>query len=395
MPKPLFFVGLFLGVFLGLSLSVLHNSLVSRRPALPAFAALHTETLQGGEDTPALTISTPPRSSAEVEAESDDDVAPQLPVRAAIDIRSTDTTSVHSAGSTATGPSKPRPHPTTEGSWTCDSELTALQARYRKLRAEHRHVKELVQFRYQPLVNGTRLGHCEGLLDLLGKDSNGMPVPAQTCLGFGLSGLGSARRNCRFDPPRYTEWKRMPALCQYLTMGCRGSRHVFGFRDVQFSHADYLFLDFVFTAVPELQHATELGTRTGGTSLYLGMLARLRTGVVHTFDIKDTRAPAVQKAWLPDVEFFAEDILKHGATSSVIDSVSRENTAVLMDNGDKLKEVELYGQHLHRGNILLVHDWGDEVFQSEIDGLLDGYEPVFEEFAEHLQTSLRAWRRIK
>jgi hypothetical protein len=134
----------------------------------------------------------------------------------------------------------------------CGEELAALQARYRKLRADHRHVKERVQFRYRPLVNGTRLGHCEGLLDLLGKDSSGYPIPAQTCLGYDLAGIGSERRSCRFDPRHYAKWRRMPALCQYLTMGCKGSRHVFGFRDIQFSHADYLFLDFVFTGLPEV-----------------------------------------------------------------------------------------------------------------------------------------------
>ena len=94
----------------------------------------------------------------------------------------------------------------------------------------------------------------------------------------------------------------MPPLCDYISIECLGkgnkrAAHVFGFGGpgLMIGFADTLMWEFVFARhkAPH-RHMVELGTMTGGTSMYFGMAARMRGGMFHSFDRYVTQAlPAV------------------------------------------------------------------------------------------------------
>ena len=73
-------------------------------------------------------------------------------------------------------------------------------------------------------------------------------------------------------------------------------------------HADTMMWEFVF-ARHKHRHMAELGTMTGGTSLYFGMTANVRGGEFHTFDRSDNRVSEVKQGWLPNMHFHIQDIL--------------------------------------------------------------------------------------
>ena len=64
-------------------------------------------------------------------------------------------------------------------------------------------------------------------------------------------------------------------------------------------HADWMFLDMVLASKPEWTNLVETGSYYGLTSLYLGVIAKLRGGQLHTFDNIDQRKREVVEAW-PD-----------------------------------------------------------------------------------------------
>mmetsp|Transcript_18427 Transcript_18427/g.60507 ORF Transcript_18427/g.60507 Transcript_18427/m.60507 type:complete len:88 (-) Transcript_18427:367-630(-) len=77
----------------------------------------------------------------------------------------------------------------------------------------------------------------------------------------------------------------------------------------------------------------------------------------------------------------------------VVKSVSRENNLVLFDGGSKMLEVARFGSKLAKSSLFLIHDWEDETFEAGFSGALEriGFESVYEEFALHIGTHLRAY----
>ena len=98
-------------------------------------------------------------------------------------------------------------------------------------------------------------------------------------------------RQCPFIPENYENWEKMPPLCDYISIECLGrankrAAHVFGFGGpgLMIGYADVLTWEFVFARHQNLKDMAELGTMTGGTSLYFGMTANVRGGTFHSFD---------------------------------------------------------------------------------------------------------------
>ena len=201
----------------------------------------------------------------------------------------------------------------------------------------------------------------------------------------------------KFDwhPKLYEKWKTMPPLREYLGLEST-SRMIFGAGAgyTAWGHADRLMFEFVL-ARHRFDQIIEFGTWTGMSSLYFGMAAAMRRIPFWTCDHKDLRPPEVKKVWLWNMTFAKLDLLKT-VSEEVVSRVSQENVLLIVDNGKKEKEAMVYGKHMAKGSVMIVHDWVTEVDPSLADRLAeDGYDPLYFEFAEYLASHVRVFIRSR
>jgi hypothetical protein len=211
----------------------------------------------------------------------------------------------------------------------------------------------------------------------------------------------------------YDMWERLPTLNVYSNK-IYGVGGVFGHmgKGALMSKADYIILDFVFGAHQEAANILEFGTALGVTSLYLGMVARMRGGQLVTYDYLDTdcRSASVKKGWLDNMHFKQDDLLATRAACKTRGPEELAGTCVpcsasvardvagadvfLVDNGEKIREASLYAKYLRRGGVIMVHDhcgpWG-EAYEDLLPPF--GFKPVYGPFASHIGSCLRAWVR--
>lgn len=133
--------------------------------------------------------------------------------------------------------------------------------------------------------------------------------------------------------------------------------------------------DFLVTAWPTL--VIELGTGTGGFSLYLAGYCAIHDYSFHTFDTgKMTHSH--QKPNLGALgsilrlggsvhnrDVFSEETRLYIAT---IVQGNEGSAFIYCDNGDKPKEAEMYAPLLRSGDYLGVHDFGTEIHSLPEDG---------------------------
>ena len=159
-------------------------------------------------------------------------------------------------------------------------------------------------------------------------------------------------------------------------------------------HADWMFLDRVLASKPEWTNLVETGTFYGLTSLYLGVIAKLRGGQLHTFDNIDQRKREIVEAWPDCVHFDHEDILE-ASKGEVMRWLHKPYTFAFFDNGHKAGEVCMYAKWLTVGSGFIVHDCGLEWEERDILYPLKAYhfEPFMQEEGLELGTSCRAFVR--
>jgi hypothetical protein len=205
-------------------------------------------------------------------------------------------------------------------------------------------------------------------------------------------------------------WRYQPTIFQYASLYSAAVAN-FGqdsySSSVMFSGMDRTFLDFIMLSVPHAKFFVEFGTAAGITSVYLGISAKMRNGILHTFDIHDSRSEQSKLVW--NDAFMVrhyEDILEakkecrafscEAVNSATIEAVSKADIW-LLDNGIKDKEAFLYAKFAPQGCIAVVHDMTMDPAQFELFNqpfLYHGYEPIYKAFSESLGAHLRAWRRV-
>jgi hypothetical protein len=192
---------------------------------------------------------------------------------------------------------------------------------------------------------------------------------------------------------------KTPTAAQYLYLLAAPGRHAFGMTGVDnFGHGDRIFLDAVLARHPELRHAVEFGTYKGETSLFLGMVMRTRGGALTTFDIEDHRRPEVRRGWLDNMHFVRADILTR-PSAAVIAALADPATLpklVLVDNGDKLREAQMYARHIPVGSGFAVHDWDQEISAASLAPTVaaHGFEERLTPLALALNSNLRFFLRV-
>lgn len=115
----------------------------------------------------------------------------------------------------------------------------------------------------------------------------------------------------------------------------------------------------------------ELGTGLGGMSIFFALQCYQRHIYFHTFDNQkfyqfDHGVPVLLDL-LSTVHFM--DIFKDDGLVNVIELIrdSPHPIALFCDDGDKPKEFRTFAPLLDPGDFVIVHDWGTEIFQKDLE----------------------------
>jgi len=113
----------------------------------------------------------------------------------------------------------------------------------------------------------------------------------------------------------------------------------------------------------------EFGTFQGGFAGEIAETIKGWNGILHTIDFKKFEMVDTVLSICKNITFHQCDIL------SEIDKISQlllnDGTVMLYtDNGNKMKEIELYAPFLKKGDILGTHDYGTEVDPIIIEKML-------------------------
>lgn len=133
----------------------------------------------------------------------------------------------------------------------------------------------------------------------------------------------------------------------------------------------------VNTFNPEL--IIELGTSWGGVTLILhecNLNAEL-----HSYDIECPRKPN-KNMFNKNVHFHLKDIITDQLEELTMLCKAKERKVLYCDNGNKIKEIQMYAPFLNSGDLLGVHDWGKEIEYKDVIDVLNDFEPVEHELFE-------------
>jgi hypothetical protein len=180
---------------------------------------------------------------------------------------------------------------------------------------------------------------------------------------------------------------------QLLTISTRATRSLFGLPGRHaFGYGDLILLEKFLSAHTQWTNFVELGTGSGLTTLYLGIAAQLRGGVVHTFD-QVAPPNEIRSCWPNNIYFEQADLFAGAGRPAEV--LSSPATFAFFDNGDKAREINLYAPMLAGGCGFVVHDWGIELAMSDIESTIVecGFVPVLHAEAAALESTCRAWIR--
>jgi len=182
---------------------------------------------------------------------------------------------------------------------------------------------------------------------------------------------------------------------KFLSKPRRKFRSMMGLKSnmVGVGRGDMLFLEHMIASMEQVSVIVELGTFGGVTSMFLGMAARLRGVPFCTFDIQDVRVPEVKSAWLNDMMYFYQTDILSKPSEYVTQLISNPYTFLFVDNGDKEKEANMYASYCGPNTVMVIHDWGDEVKQENVEPelLKCGFKMQHEDVAKELQSVCRCY----
>lgn len=227
--------------------------------------------------------------------------------------------------------------------------------------------------------------------------------------GYNTANLGNVNL-IALHPSCYDLWHYIPTFFHLNSLhsaaGALFGQNYFTSGVLQ-SVADRFFIDFILTSYPSGKFLVEFGTASGMTSVYLGISAKMRDGILVTFDIHDARVKQSRDLWNDSymVRMY-EDILTADGNCKpfncpvknmkVAETVSKADIWII-DNGEKLKETYLYSKYLPVGSIALVHDMTLDATQYYLFNQVFrywGYKPLFLDLSMSVGTHMRAWKRV-
>jgi hypothetical protein len=133
--------------------------------------------------------------------------------------------------------------------------------------------------------------------------------------------------------------------------------------------------------LPRLKAIVELGTLHGGFSLYLAAQANARGMFFRTYDVI---APHRQIPGFVQLDIFAK--------ADVIGRYLEKHEPLILfcDGGNKPRELRTFSRYLSNESVIAVHDWGDEIVDSDVPVEL---EMVYGAFCQDLGSATRFFVR--
>jgi len=114
---------------------------------------------------------------------------------------------------------------------------------------------------------------------------------------------------------------------------------------------------------------------------------------IHTFDLID-HCPKIKKHFSPRVVFHVEVNVLEADNHEVVELIKRpEKKLLYCDNGRKKQEVEMYSKLLRSGDFIGVHDWGNEIFWSDVEPYVGTWEKFCWSELEEVGVTSRFWRK--
>lgn len=121
----------------------------------------------------------------------------------------------------------------------------------------------------------------------------------------------------------------------------------------------------------------EFGTWKGNLSLYFLMFCKARNAEFYTYDVKnrwkEMGSVEIKEMFEFPKHFYQLDIFRN--IDEIGKIISQEGQTILFcDNGNKPREFNVFSKFLKVGDIIVVHDWGKEVFQENVKKPCEEYK---------------------
>jgi len=152
-----------------------------------------------------------------------------------------------------------------------------------------------------------------------------------------------------------------------------------------------------YIAYEHPQYVVEIGSQKGGLSVYLGTVAcATQQFLFHTFEINKSQAWNDRTNegighWFETMESISPyckshevDIFSKATYDYINQFASKYKTLIICDGGDKRREVKLYSGLLKTNDIIMAHDFGNEIYDEDIDKtVLMEHQPFCQRFVRN------------
>lgn len=162
-------------------------------------------------------------------------------------------------------------------------------------------------------------------------------------------------------------------------------------------YADFVAWEAILNTHPEVKAIVEIGTWTGGFSLWLLAQADIRGLQFQSYDVippweveggvTEVVADIVGPGWFEQMDVFHRaDDFREGLASWV----ELGPIVLFCDGGNKPRELREFAASVPSGSLVAVHDWGTETFAKDVPAIL---EPIHHEYLEGIGSITRWFLR--
>lgn len=163
-------------------------------------------------------------------------------------------------------------------------------------------------------------------------------------------------------------------------------------------YADFVAWEAILNTHPEVKAIVEIGTWTGGFSMWLLAQADIRALEFTTYDVIppwEVEGGVSKRAadFAGGLDCFEQMDVFHRADEfreGLAAYVELGPIVLFCDGGNKPRELREFSASTPPGSLVAVHDWGTETFAKDVPALL---EPIHHEYLENIGSMTRWFLR--